>query len=184
MIQLRFARVTLVAAACGVSFAAVSCKTPSTDAAPNAAASTAAAIASAPKAPTPPAKSWFVGGFAGQYEAKPATVQIKAGALKEWTKDDGKLATGPGKLSLKVDDAGQVEGTSEGALGTGHVSGKVEDDTLRVQLSPADDTGLHGVLVATRDGDGFKGSIEASSGDSLRVRSAAIELKKSPVGAP
>ena len=49
-----------------------------------------------------------------------------------------------------------------------------------MQLSPTDDAGLHGVLVATRDGDGFKGSIEASSGDSLRVRTAPIELKKLP----
>jgi len=75
-----------------------------------------------------------------------------------------------------------VDGTSEGALGAGQVSGKVEDDTLRVQLSPVDDAGLHGVLVAKRDGDGFKGSIEASSGDSVRIRTASIELKKSPSG--
>ena len=126
-------------------------------------------------------KPWFTGSFAGQYEAKVAPVEIKAGALKEWSKDDGKLSSGPGKLSLQIDDAGQIDGSSEGALGPGHVSGKVVDDPLRVQLSPTDDAGLHGVLVATRDGDGFKGSIEASSGDSLRVRTAAIELKKSPV---
>jgi hypothetical protein len=182
MNQSQFTRVMLVAAACGASLTAVSCKTPSTDAVPNPGTSAAAPVASAPKAPAPAAKSWFVGGFAGDYEAKPATVQIKVGALKEWTKDDGKLSSGPGKLNLKIDEAGKVEGTSEGALGAGHVSGKVEDDTLRVQLSPADDAGLHGVLVATRVGDGFKGSIEASSGDSLRVRSAAVELKKSPVG--
>jgi len=128
------------------------------------------------------AKPWFAGGFSGQYQAKVAPVEIKAGAIKEWSKDDGKLASGPGKIDLAIDDAGQVEGTSEGALGVGHVAGRVEDDTLHVQLSPTDDTGLHGVLVATRDGDGFKGSIEASSGDSLTVRTANIELKKSPVG--
>ncbi len=164
----------LAAAAFGV----VGCKTPASDAAPSPSAPTPAIVGSAPAAIAPRAKPWFVGGFAGQYEAKTATVEIKVGAVKEWTKDDGKLSSGPGKLSLQIDDAGQVDGTSEGALGAGHVSGKVEDDTLRVQLSPADDAGLHGVLVATRDGDGFKGSIEASSGDSLRVRSAAIELKK------
>ena len=169
-------------AACGVLFGAISCKTPASDTAPAPSTSSAPAVASAPAALAARAKPWFVGGFAGQYEAKPATVQIKVGAVKEWAKDEGKLSSGPGKLSLQIDDSGQVDGTSEGALGVGHVSGKVEDDTLRVQLSPADDTGLHGVLVATRDGDGFKGSIEASSGDSLRVRTAAIELKKSPVG--
>jgi|GEM_PF-989246 len=179
MTQSRFATVALTAALC----AAVGCKkTQPNDAVPSSGAAAPAASGSAPKAVALAAKPWFVGGFAGQYEAKPATVEIKVGALKEWTKDDGKLSSGPGKLSLQIDEVGQVDGTSEGALGAGHVSGKVEDDTLRVQLSPADDAGLHGVLVATRDGDGFKGSIEASSGDSLRVRTAAIELKKSPAG--
>jgi hypothetical protein len=178
----RVARVASAAAIYGVWLGVVSCKTPATDALPNPAASVAAAIGSAARVAAPPAKPWFVGAFVGQYEAKTATVAIKVGAVKEWAKDDGKLSSGPGKLSLQIDDAGHVDGTSEGALGAGHVSGKVEDDTLRVQLSPADDAGLHGVLVATRDGDGFKGSIEASSGDSLRVRTAAIELKKSTVG--
>lgn len=135
---------------------------------------------SAPPAAAAVAKPWFAGAFTGEYQAKTTAIQVPAGAPKEWGKDDGKLSNGPGKLSLKIDDDGLVEGTSEGALGAGQVTGKVEEDTLRVQLSPADDKGLHGVLVATREGDGFKGSIEASSGDSLQVRTAAIELKKSP----
>ncbi len=171
-------RAALVAATCGLLFGvvgSVSCKTPAGDAAPSPSAAPAASAA-APVVAS--AKPWFSGGFSGQYQAKVAAVEIKAGAVKEWAKDEGKLASGAGKLNLQIDDAGQVDGTSEGALGAGHVSGKVEEDTLRVQLSPTDETGLHGVLVATRDGDGFKGSIEASSGDSLQVRTAAIELKK------
>jgi len=175
-------RIALGTAVFGVLFGVTSCKTPTNDGTASSKASAAAIVSSPPAAATLPPKPWFVGGFAGQYEAKTAIVEIKVGAIKEWTKDDGKLSSGPGKLVLRIDEAGQVDGTSEGALGAGHVSGKVEDDTLRVQLSPAEDAGLHGVLVAVRDGDGFKGSIEASSGDSLRVRTAAIELKKSPVG--
>jgi len=163
-------------------FGLTDCKTPAKGDAPSPSAASAAAAAvvesSAPSAVAPHVKPWFAGAFGGEYQAKTAPVDIKTGALKEWGKDDGKLASGPGKLSLRIDDAGQVDGTSDGALGAGTVTGKVEDDTLRVQLSPTDDAGLHGVLVATRDGDGFKGSIEASSGDSLHVRSAAIELKK------
>jgi hypothetical protein len=158
---------------------AVGCKTPNSDAKASASAAGAPAASNAP-APVVKEKPWFSGGFSGEYQARVAAVEIKVGALKEWAKDDGKLASGPGKLALTIDDAGLVEGTSEGALGAGHVSGKVEGDTLRVQLSPSDDAGLHGVLVATRNGDGFKGSIEASSGDSLRVRTASIELKKLP----
>lgn len=175
-------RIVLCAAACGALFGALGCKTPASDATPSASAALATKAEAAPAAPVAPVKPWFSGAFSGQYEAKLAAVEIKVGAVKEWSKDDGKLATGPGKLSLQIDDAGLVDGTSEGALGAGHVSGKVEEDTLRVRLVPTDDTGLHGVLVATREGDGFKGSIEASSGDSLQVRTASIELKKSPVG--
>jgi hypothetical protein len=168
----------LIFSTCSALFAAVGCKSPASDAAPSTSATASAVASAAPAAPPAKAKPWFSGGFSGEYQAKVAAVEVKAGALKEWAKDDGKLASGPGKLSLQIDDAGQVDGTSEGALGTSHVTGKVEDDTLRVQLSPSDDAGLHGVLVATRNGDGFKGSIEASSGDSLRVRTASIELKK------
>jgi hypothetical protein len=165
----------------GVLYGPTACKTASQDATPSAsAASSALPSSTAPAAAK--AKPWFSGRFSGQYQAKVAPVEIKVGAVKEWKKDDGKLSSGPGKVDLQIDDDGQIDGTSEGALGAGHVDGKVEDDTLRVQLSPTDDAGLHGVLVATRDGDGFKGSIEASSGDSLTVRTASIELKKLPTG--
>jgi len=167
----------LVLAAGLVLSGALGCNKQTSNDAPAPSAAPVAAANSAPAAAAV-AKPWFAGAFAGEYQAKTAPVQVPAGALKEWSKDDGKLSNGPGKLSLKIGDDGLVEGTSEGALGVGQVTGKVEEDTLRVQLSPADDKGLHGVLVATREGDGFKGSIEASSGDSLQVRTASIELKK------
>jgi hypothetical protein len=126
----------------------------------------------------PKTKPWFSGEFSGSYEAKLAPVEVTVGAVREWKSDDGKLSSGPGKLTLRVDDDGMVDGSSEGALGADQASGKVEDDTLRVTLAPTDPSGLRGVLVATRDGDGFNGSIQASSSDSLRVRSATVELKK------
>ena len=155
------------------------CKAHASDAAPSASVVAAApASASAPPAAKATTKPWYAGAFAGAYEAKLQPVDVKVGAIREWAKDDGKAASGPGKLTLQIDDDGVVDGTSEGALGAGHVSGKVEDDTLRLQLLPNDATAMRGVLVASRDGDGFKGSIEASSGDSTQVRQAAIELKK------
>ncbi len=161
----------------GVCAALFACKAPAHDAplAPSAAAVPASASAAAPLAK---AKPWFAGGFAGQYEAKQQPVDVKVGAVREWKSDDGTQSSGPGKLTLQIADDGLVDGDSEGALGASHVSGKVEEDTLRAQLSPNDETGLRGVLVASRDGDGFKGSIEASTGDSLRVRQATVELKK------
>jgi hypothetical protein len=167
------------ATACRALALGASCKAHAEDHAP--AASAAAPIASAITAsPTAKVKPWFSGAYQGSYEAKLAPVQVKIGAVKEWATDDGKASSGQGKLELEIDDEGLVDGASEGALGAGRATGKVEDGTLRVVLAPNETTGLHGVLVATRDGDGFRGSIEASSGDSLRVRQASVALRKQP----
>jgi hypothetical protein len=163
--------------ACATLTLVVGCKAHADEHAP-ATPATASATAPLAAAPAPRVKPWYSGAFQGNYEAKLAPVEVKVGAVKEWLSDDGKSASGPGKLELKIDDDGLVDGAAEGALGTSHASGKVEDDTLRVILAPSDASGLHGVLVATKDGDGFRGSIEASSSDSLRVRQAPIELKK------
>jgi hypothetical protein len=166
----------LVASA-AVSLASTDCKRHVDD--HEQAASAQAPIASASAvAEAPMPKPWFSGAFQGNYDAKLAPVEVKTGALHEWAADDGKLSSGPGKLELKIADDGTVDGSGDGSLGASRASGKVEDDTLRVTLAPSDSSGLHGVLVATRDGDGFRGSIEASSSDSLKVRQAAIELKK------
>jgi hypothetical protein len=170
-----FASARVLCCACAAVALAVGCKTHADASAAPAATSASAAL---PTAPAPKAKPWFSGAFQGSYEAKLAPVEVKVGAVKEWLSDDGKSASGPGKLELEIDDDGLVDGAAEGALGASHASGKVEDDTLRVTLAPSDASALHGVLVATKDGDGFRGSIEASSSDSLRVRQAPIELKK------
>jgi hypothetical protein len=178
VIQRWLAQAPLLAACTALALVS-SCKTSASDASPATSAAPSAQTSAAPSASVAAKpKPWFSGGFSGSYEAKLAPVEVTVGAVKEWKSDDGKLSSGPGKLTLQVDDDGMVDGSSEGALGADHASGKVEDDTLRVVLAPTDPSGLRGVLVATRDGDGFKGSIQASSSDSLRVRSASVELKK------
>lgn len=153
------------------------CKSPPTEQAAPGKPVGASAAASAPAAPAAKPKPWYSGSFSGKYLAQLAPVEVKAGALREWLKDDGQ-ASGAGTLTLQIDDLGRVSGSSEGPLGSSQLSGAVEDDTLRVQLSPSDDAGLHGVLVASRASDGFKGSLQASSSDSLRVRKASVELQK------
>jgi hypothetical protein len=171
----RWFRATALFGASTAFALASGCKTQARNAAP----ATSAQASAAPVASlAPKTKPWFSGGFSGNYDAKLAPVEVTVGAVREWKSDDGKLSSGPGKLTLQVDDDGVVDGSSEGALGADHASGRVEEDTLRVLLAPTDPSGLHGVLVASRDGDGFKGSIQASSSDSLRVRSATVELKK------
>jgi hypothetical protein len=171
-------RLFVLSAACAAVSLGTGCKAHTDGPAPAASAAAEAPSPSAASAAAPRAKPWFSGAFQGSYEAKLAPVEVKVGAVKEWGADDGKASSGPGKLELKIDDDGLVDGTSDGALGASHASGKVEDDTLRVVLAPNDASGLHGVLVATKDGTGFRGSIEASSGNSLTVRQAPIELKK------
>lgn len=172
----RWFRATAPFGVCTALALASGCKAHTSDAPPAASARPSAV----PLAPLAAArtKPWFSGGFSGSYEAKLAPVEVSIGGVREWKSDDGKASSGPGKLTLQVDDDGTVDGSSDGALGADHASGKVEDDTLRVLLAPTDPSALHGVLVATREGDGFKGSIQASSSDSLRVRSATVELKK------
>jgi len=166
--------------ACLALAPAAGCKTHASDAPPASSAGASTQASAAPIASVAAAKTkpWFAGGFAGSYEAKLAPVEVTVGAVREWKSDDGKLSSGPGKLALQVGDDGMVDGSSEGALGADLANGKVEDDTLRVVLLPTDPSGMRGVLVATRDGEGFKGTIQASSSDSLRVRSASVELKK------
>jgi hypothetical protein len=169
-------RIGLWAVGAALGVAACNAK-PSEAAPPAASAAVAAPAASAPKASVKP---WYAGTFSAEYQVQRTLVEVKAGAVKEWAADDGKAASGPGKLSLQIDDDGVVDGTGEGALGPSHATGKVEDDTLRLQLTPSDQAGLHGILIAGRDGEGFKGTLQASSADSLRVRGAAVELKKLP----
>lgn len=166
----------MVLLSAGAGLALAGCKAKPSEAAP----ASASVASGAPAASAPPAaaKPWFSGHFSGEYQAKLAAVEVKSGAVKEWAADDGKASSGPGKLNLQISDDGLVDGSGEGALGPSRASGKVEDDTLRVQFTPDDKAGLHGTLVASRDGDGFKGTLQASSGDSLRVRGAAVELKK------
>jgi hypothetical protein len=174
-----FERCRIVLVVVGTALSAlIGCKGHASDAAPAPSPSSASVAPASSAAAAPKAKPWFIGDFAGEYEAKQLPVDVKVGAVREWKSDDGKLSSGPGKLSLQIADDGLVDGTTEGALGASHLSGKVEEDTLRAELSPNDETGLRGVLVANRDGDGFKGSIQASTGDSLRVRQATVELKK------
>jgi hypothetical protein len=180
MKRLGFLNSAGLSAACASLALASGCKAAASVAGPAPSASQVAAPSTSVVAPAAKAKPWFAGGFSGQYEAKLAPVEVKTGALREWSTDDGKAASGAGKVTLTIDDNGVVDGSSEGALGPSHASGKVEDDTLRVAFVPDDPTSLRGVLVATREGDGFKGTMQASSSDSLKVRSAAVELKKQP----
>ena len=107
-------KTTLSAALCS-ALTVAGCKSPATGAA-SGAPSVVSVAAAAPLLPDALPKPWFSGGFSGQYTATLAPVGVKTGAAREWASDDGKLASGPGKLSLEVSDDGSVQGVSEAQL--------------------------------------------------------------------
>lgn len=142
-----------------------------------------AASAGAKRAEQP----WFVGTWSATYTARAREVQSpKEGYVKEWRDVDAGDFTGPGTVTLQIDGSGRITGSAEGALGSLSATGEVNDDSLRVTLQPkaADAAQITSAyLIAARDGDGAKGTLSASTGDSLRVRQADIALARtSPSG--
>jgi len=143
----------------------------------------ATAASSVTAAAPVPDKPWYEGSWRGRYEARHFKIEMTKpqGAVKEWAGDDGKNASGSGEINLKIDGAGQVSGTGQGPLGPMVATGEVDGDMLRVKLQPVDPGGegaLGGFLLASRKGDAFSGKLQASSGDSLVVRDAPVELAK------
>ena len=147
---------------------------------PNAAsASVASPIASGSAAPPAKAKPWYVGAWTGKYEARHYLVETKKGeGAREWQNDDGGDGEGDGKLELQVAEDGAITGTASGPLGPMTATGAVDDQSFRVRLRPSEptETAFHGFFVAKREGASVKGTLQASSGDSLKVRDAPVEL--------
>ncbi len=127
------------------------------------------------------ADKWYVGSWSGSYEAQHYLVETKKGeGLKQWADDDGKENAGAGKLVLQVDAGGRITGTASGPLGDLLASGQVDEETFRVQLAPREPsaTAFRGYFVAKREGATVKGRLQASSGDSLKVRDAPVSLER------
>lgn len=145
---------------------------------------TTAAASVAPSASAAPAEKpapWYVGSWSGTYEAQHYLVETRKGeGAREWQSDDGGKHTGDGKLALEVSDDGTISGTATGPLGELVASGEVDEDSFRVRLRAAQpsETAFHGFFLAKRSGDSVKGRLQASSGDSLTVRDAPLELTK------
>jgi hypothetical protein len=139
-------------------------------------AASAPAVASAPKP-----KAWYEGRWTGSYDAVLERIQLEAGGVRAWKEDDGQRASGKGTLVCSVTPEGVATGEAEGPLGALLVSGVADEQGLRLSLSPKGDdpTGFRGTLLATRAGDRVTGTLSASSGDSLTVRRAKVELRPS-----
>ncbi|MCA9647529.1 MAG: hypothetical protein H6718_20160 [Polyangiaceae bacterium] len=156
------------------------------DPAPGATASASATeVASA--APPPKPKPWYEGDWSGEYDATHYLIEMEAkdGAIRNWKDDDGKSEAGKGKISLTIDEAGEVSGKLSGPLGEMSATGSVEGETLSVRLTPdAEDAKITtAYFLADKKGEGLEGKLQASSGDSLMVRDAKLTLAKGGAGA-
>jgi hypothetical protein len=142
----------------------------------------AATSARAPASAAVPAAPWFAGTWSGKYDARHHLVETptKEGTVRDWAADDGGEHAGQGTLQLSIDDRGGITGSAEGALGSMLATGEAEGDTLRVQLVPKDPAQAisSAFFIAKRDPSGAKGQLSASTGDSLRVRNAVVELSR------
>ena len=131
----------------------------------------------------PPEVAALAGTWEGSYDAKKSTVEVTPpkDAEKTWAKDDGKAASGPGKVSLTVAPSGEVTGKVTGALGELSLTGKTDGKTLRASVVPVDPKqppSMTGVLIGLVKDGGIVGEIKAAGPDASLVRTSAVELKK------
>jgi hypothetical protein len=142
------------------------------------AAVAAAPASAAPSAATAP-KAWYEGRWSGTYEAALERIELEVGGVRAWKDDDGQRASGKGTLTVAVNPEGIATGEAEGPLGAQVVHGIADDGGLRLTLSPkgGEAEGFRGTMVLAKAPDHVAGSLNASSGDSLTVRKAKVELR-------
>ncbi|MBN2192752.1 MAG: hypothetical protein JW751_08025 [Polyangiaceae bacterium] len=119
--------------------------------------------------------------FAGTYLTERFVIEMtpEQGRIPAWDREDGKEGSGPGTLAITLDERGTVRGTAAGALGEQTVNGVLDRDTLRLTLAPvAGRSGrvFSGVIIAEREGNGYAGTLRASSGDSTLVRQGTVSV--------
>lgn len=129
----------------------------------------------------PPSKGG--GSFAGKYVVSVGSMYVPA--EKDWASvkfknDDSKLL-GDGELSLAIDDAGRVTGsTTAGPLGASVIDGTSDGKTLSATVrrkDPADD-GLTGTLTASIAGDKLDGTMKLAEFNAAVVRIATLTATK------
>lgn len=138
-----------------------------------------ASASAAPSAkPAAPERPWFQGSWRGTFDAQPFRIELPAGGVKEWKQDDGKRASGPGTLELEIAADGTLSGKGSGALGELVASGHAETDRVAISLRAAEPEGFHGFVLAAQTPEGLRGTLQASSGDSLVVRRADVTFTR------
>jgi hypothetical protein len=148
--------------------------------APASSAPAAAAAVTAPK-PASPA-NLLAGTWEGSYDAKKGAVSLPPKVKdKALAADDGKAASGPGKVEITIGPDGAVQGKSTGALGACTLVGRAEEGTIRAKVNPDDPRApgaMTGVFYGTLKEDTIKGELHVAGPDATVVRESAIELKR------
>lgn len=156
---------------------ACSRENPPSQATPSPSAIPAASAAPAPSAPPAGPVTWT-----GTYTATAGTLFVPDGG--EWSGvkfrgDDASTGLGAGTLTVTIDGTGRVDGTTEGALGAGTVSGLFKEDTLTARIAPKDpNVGFTGTAVGKREGDAIKGQMRLSQSNASVIREATFSLAK------
>lgn len=124
----------------------------------------------------------FAGRWTGPYTAERAAVHVPKGVPdKTWATDDGSRATGDGTLDLTIDEAHQVSGSAQGALGRLTIRGALDGTTLRAGVVPVDPNGpvaMWGVLVGEMGPKAARCQLRVSNRDGRLVRVASVELRR------
>lgn len=163
------------------SGAALACReAPAPDARSNSSAAPAPSVVAPPPSAAAVARPWYEGTWTGSYNANLNRIELAVGGVRAWKEDDGKAASGPGSIQLSVSKDGVVSGEAEGPLGPLGVTGSADDGAFRLVFAPRSGelNAFRGAVVAVRKNDTVNGILRVSSGDSLTVRSAAVELTR------
>ncbi|WP_437633101.1 hypothetical protein [Sorangium sp. So ce854] len=122
------------------------------------------------------------GTWEGRYDAKKGSVELPPkvkDAVRK--KDDGKVATGAGAVTVTIEPSGDLKGTLKGALGDATLVGKIEDGMVRASVFPEDPrapNAMTGVLVGKLKDDVIQAELRVAGPDAVLVRESPVELKK------
>ncbi|HTM45556.1 MAG TPA: hypothetical protein VL137_11410 [Polyangiaceae bacterium] len=127
------------------------------------------------------AQPWFVGHWSGSYRAQAVEPALQApeAAQEQWHTAS---ATTPsnGVLSLRVAPNGEAQGDSAGDLGQAKLAGHAQADAIKLRFEAGESNGGYaGTLILRRENASLcVGTLRVSTGDSLAIRQASVNLKR------
>ena len=167
----------------GMLLVLAACPKKSDDGGPEAGAAPSASTSTSPSGAADASTAPATASFKGKYTVAAGTMYVPD--AKDWSSvkfknDDSKLL-GDGELSLTIDPAGRVTGTSEGGpLGAAVIEGMRDGENLAAAVrrkDPSDD-GLTGTLLAKVAGDKVDGTMQLAEFNAAVVRTATFSVTK------